>query len=484
MQADNVVEVEVVTADGKFHKVSECNEPDLFWALRGGGGGTYGIVTGATVKVFPTFPVIVSRFFVNSTSKAGIAKASAYFLQEGSKLRDKYGLQGYFYIYPGSFQSVLHMPDTFATMENAKAVTEPLMKKMEELAGSTHSIKPMYQSHKTYMDWYVAEMGDEEGEERGEIFNSWSDGSDGSAPSLSQAMANPLSIIPWYIDNPSYPEKRDLQGPVRKLSAEKRSALAQSVMKAQPIPRHYLDSRLLSDKMVNSVSQQKLADAILETMPDIAGVHYRGFLYGGGEMAKKDPESTGLLPAWRDMSYHFIINAVPGSIRRDYDIGPIAKLFPEAGAYVNEASPAEPHWKKVFWGAHYPKLSAIKTKYDPTNVFWCSPCVNADYFTYDDERICKNPNYPEADGVPAPQTYPARFSKTGIASLPGVAGIDQPFIDLITTYELDNKLPDKMLKSSYFKMAMGEGGSAGGKYKDNDPFHPGQKFKAEDWAVN
>jgi hypothetical protein len=40
MQVDNIMEIEVVTADGKFHKVSECNEPELYWALRGGGGST------------------------------------------------------------------------------------------------------------------------------------------------------------------------------------------------------------------------------------------------------------------------------------------------------------------------------------------------------------------------------------------------------------------------------------------------------------
>jgi hypothetical protein len=40
MQVDNIMEIEVVTADGKFHKVSSCNEPELYWALRGGGGST------------------------------------------------------------------------------------------------------------------------------------------------------------------------------------------------------------------------------------------------------------------------------------------------------------------------------------------------------------------------------------------------------------------------------------------------------------
>lgn len=40
MQVDNLMEIEVVTADGKFQKVSECNNPELYWALRGGGGST------------------------------------------------------------------------------------------------------------------------------------------------------------------------------------------------------------------------------------------------------------------------------------------------------------------------------------------------------------------------------------------------------------------------------------------------------------
>jgi hypothetical protein len=41
MQVDSVVEIEVVTTDGKFLKASKCSNSDLFWALRGGGGSTY-----------------------------------------------------------------------------------------------------------------------------------------------------------------------------------------------------------------------------------------------------------------------------------------------------------------------------------------------------------------------------------------------------------------------------------------------------------
>ena len=40
-----LLEAEVVTADGQVHTVNECNQPDLFWALKGGGGGSFGVIT-------------------------------------------------------------------------------------------------------------------------------------------------------------------------------------------------------------------------------------------------------------------------------------------------------------------------------------------------------------------------------------------------------------------------------------------------------
>ena len=44
---DNVVAFEVVAADGVLRTADACSEPDLFWALRGGGGGAFGVVTAA-----------------------------------------------------------------------------------------------------------------------------------------------------------------------------------------------------------------------------------------------------------------------------------------------------------------------------------------------------------------------------------------------------------------------------------------------------
>ena len=49
---NNVNSIEVVTADGEPRTVDSTSEPDLFWALRGGGGG-YAIVTALHVNLFP-----------------------------------------------------------------------------------------------------------------------------------------------------------------------------------------------------------------------------------------------------------------------------------------------------------------------------------------------------------------------------------------------------------------------------------------------
>lgn len=53
LAADQVLEYEVVTADGKLVTATNKVNNDLFWALRGGGGSTYGIVVSVTVKAFP-----------------------------------------------------------------------------------------------------------------------------------------------------------------------------------------------------------------------------------------------------------------------------------------------------------------------------------------------------------------------------------------------------------------------------------------------
>ena len=55
LSIDNLLSVEMVTADGRLRKASRSENPDLFWAIRGG-GGTFGVVTSFEFRLHPVGP--------------------------------------------------------------------------------------------------------------------------------------------------------------------------------------------------------------------------------------------------------------------------------------------------------------------------------------------------------------------------------------------------------------------------------------------
>jgi FAD/FMN-containing dehydrogenase len=61
--ADNLVAARVVTAEGQLVRTSETENPDLFWAIRGG-GGNFGIVTSFEFKLYPMGPEIYAGLIV------------------------------------------------------------------------------------------------------------------------------------------------------------------------------------------------------------------------------------------------------------------------------------------------------------------------------------------------------------------------------------------------------------------------------------
>jgi FAD/FMN-containing dehydrogenase len=57
LAADNLLAVELVTADGEVLEVDAASQPDLFWALRGG-GGNFGVATSFTYRMHPVHTIV------------------------------------------------------------------------------------------------------------------------------------------------------------------------------------------------------------------------------------------------------------------------------------------------------------------------------------------------------------------------------------------------------------------------------------------
>jgi len=64
LATDNIVAAQIVTAEGRIRQVDKRSDPDLLWALRGGGGGNFGVVTQLTLKLH-RLPSSVASFFVS-----------------------------------------------------------------------------------------------------------------------------------------------------------------------------------------------------------------------------------------------------------------------------------------------------------------------------------------------------------------------------------------------------------------------------------
>ena len=117
------MEITIVTADGNHTIANSYQNQDLFWALRGGGGGTWGVVTSVTYKTHPSTPFSGAFFSVNSTNVNSTQNVLGEVLRLTPSLVDQ-GFGGYGSGSIDQIQLILFSPN--ATVNQTQAIFSPL----------------------------------------------------------------------------------------------------------------------------------------------------------------------------------------------------------------------------------------------------------------------------------------------------------------------------------------------------------------------
>ncbi len=121
---DNLLSAEVVLADGRFVKASADENPDLFWALRGG-GGNFGVVTAFTFRLHPISTPYAGPILYDIAETASVMKWYREFMSAAPD--DLNGFFAFLVVPPGPpFPEHLHMKKMCAvvwayTGDSAKA---------------------------------------------------------------------------------------------------------------------------------------------------------------------------------------------------------------------------------------------------------------------------------------------------------------------------------------------------------------------------
>jgi FAD/FMN-containing dehydrogenase len=325
MAADNVLSIEVVTANGTFVTASSTSNPDLFWALRGGGGSTFGVVTSVTIRVFPKLPVTTSLFnyttaAANTSNDVFWAGVRAYFA-EMPRFVDA-GTYSYFWIYNRTGVLSFEMRPFFApnhTVDSFDVLTRPLFDKLRSLG--IHPT-PYTVAHPDYLSAFNSAWG-----------------------------ANVAATV---------------------------VGRTNSISGSRLFPRAIFESPARFDALMAALRRHS-AD----------GRMFGGYHLAPGTRAGARLADNAVNPAFRTAVAMLItMSAVPdnatptqvGAASRHLEEG-LARwraVSPDGGSYGNEGHVMEPDWRASFYGDKYKRLLEVKRQWDPKGVFYATTGVGSE----------------------------------------------------------------------------------------------------------
>ncbi|KAJ1301730.1 hypothetical protein OPQ81_008963 [Rhizoctonia solani] len=159
---NNIVELELVTADGQLRKVNECSDPDLFWAVRGGGGGTWGVTTKVTYKTHPRSELHVASFNVlTSNMTDAVARETITRWVKLAPTLGDLGVGGVSDLSANGLTITALVQESFANLTQLKGVLEPFTSWLAEQGvlstdlESTVNGNSIYTSYSNWYDFFI-----------------------------------------------------------------------------------------------------------------------------------------------------------------------------------------------------------------------------------------------------------------------------------------------------------------------------------------
>jgi FAD/FMN-containing dehydrogenase len=354
--AASLLEAEVVTADGDVKIANACSNPDLFWALKGGGGG-FGIVTRVTLRThaLPEFLGAASATLKAASDDAYrrlIGKLVEFYRE--ALFNPHWGEQ----INIGRGFVQIAMVFQGLDKQQAEAVWRP------------------------FFDWVAAAPQD---------FTVISGARIGALPAQHFWDAAVLRSIPGVViadDRPGAPPDNIFWGG--------------NLNEAGAVWYAY-QSAWLPASLLETDRRESLADALFEAAKHRGvALHCNKGIAGATAEAIAATKDTAMNPAVVD-AFALALSAdfgqpaypdVPGhepdaaaapakAEAVDKSMNAIRKLLPRVGSYVWETDYFQPHWQEAFWGENYDRLLAVKSKYDPDGLFFLHHGVGSEDWSAD-----------------------------------------------------------------------------------------------------